>query len=148
MTTFSEAKLKAKLIKAIRTAHPDWVVIAHQEMTTHGVPDLSVTGFGRTTWLECKLAKPVLKSKGVQDVTCLKLEAAGRNCYYIVWYEAREYTETLIVKPSVVFEERWLKDYEVAKTGYDHTAVVEFLERIPVPPMSERTLIGASGVDA
>ena len=130
----NESSLKTKTISAIKRTFPHWVVIAHQERGRHGVPDLSITGEGVTIWIEIKFAKPVLNSKGIQDVTCAKLAHAGGNCYYLIFFDSPRGRETIIATPRAVFAETWLTDYEMCVSGFDFDAVVEWLA-----PLNERT---------
>lgn len=59
-----EAKFQAKLLKALR-AHPalkDAVIWKHIDMRNGGIPDLTVTVNGITTWLEIKVYPNKLSS--------------------------------------------------------------------------------------
>lgn len=134
----TEASLKQKLVKQLARAFPKWVVMAHQEMGRHGVPDLSITGGTlHTVWLELKYAHPKLRSEGIQDITMTKLEAASWNAWYVIWFDTPLQQETLIVRPSVVFQGNWLQEFEARAQGIEQQVVIEFLRRIGFPNLRE-----------
>jgi hypothetical protein len=67
-------ELQKRLNDALRgTPH---VVIKHNDALP-GVPDTSVTYNRRTLWLESKKADPSFVFGGLQQLTCLRLAAAG-----------------------------------------------------------------------
>ena|SRR5215467_12268099 len=95
-----EKYLKKVLTAKLRKTRPNWVVLRIETgETTAGVPDLLVVGEGFTSLWEGKYANPDFKSKGIQELTCLRLDRAG-YCRYIVWQELDETKRTLIMKPS------------------------------------------------
>lgn len=113
-----ESGLKSALLKQMKILLPGFVVLAHSERVRSGVPDWSVTGAGRTTWWEFKHSAPDFMSHGIQELTCLRLAAAG-YCRYVVWEERNGIKRTLIVHPKhlkdltsetwcVMFDHRWL----------------------------------------
>jgi len=122
-----EAQLKALLVAKVKELLPPFVVIAHTETFRAGVPDLSITGGGRTTWWECKHGTPGFASTGIQELTCLRLAIAG-YCRYIIWSEAYDGTDkqTLIVHP------RKLKDVEpeLSFSSYNMTKLVDLIAKI------------------
>jgi hypothetical protein len=94
----SEGWLTRKLIEAVRLTMPGAEVIKHADRITSGVPDLSVTWNGRTSWYEIKHADPNFSSMKLQELTCLRLAAVG-ICHYIVFSTQHDLQRTLIVQP-------------------------------------------------
>jgi hypothetical protein len=84
----TEGALKSTLVKKLREAAPHFVVIRHEDTSRSGVPDISVSGNGKTTWWEVKYGKPSWKSMGIQELT-LKRLAKVSYARYIVFTEDR-----------------------------------------------------------
>lgn len=116
----SEAKLVAALMKALGPELPGYVIIKHHDTITAGVPDLSVTGRGRTTWLEVKYANPKIYFRGAQSELMKKLYASG-SAFYVVYRENPDAVE--IVAPSN------LEHPILTAAGHDHRAVAAFINR-------------------
>ena len=95
-----ESGLKSKLMAELRK-HAMIVALRHEDVRTAGIPDLSTTSGGRTVWWECKHGTPLFGTTGIQELTMLRLAAAGL-ARYIIWQENADGTErqTLIVRPS------------------------------------------------
>jgi hypothetical protein len=125
-----EAKYKGLLGDQFKLDWP-WVVWQrHEDHFAYGIPDISVTGGGATTWLEAKVLNPRLKSKRIQEVQLLKLGTQGR-AWYIIW-DLRVKTQPLtrIVHPKQVVNRLFLDTTEHDErtyTGIDHRSVVEFI---------------------
>lgn len=84
---------------------PEWEVIKHADKFTSGIPDMSVSGNGRTSWLELKLLKrgelAVNAVEPAQRITCCRLErATGGRCWVIVYRASRWEDSTTIYRPS------------------------------------------------
>jgi len=122
-----ENALKGALIKHLRAAFPYFVILPHQDGYTAGIPDISISGNGRTSWWECKHGTPEFKSTGIQELTCLRL-ARNSYCRYIIWKEKGEDKETLIVHPLFLK----MADPEVHSPGFDHHFVERFIRRVHV----------------
>ena len=90
----TEATLKSALVRQLKLI-PYSLVLRHEDKITSGIPDISFTRGGRTTWWECKFANPSFKSKGIQDLTMKKLGRFGL-AFYIVWTP----TEVFITDPE------------------------------------------------
>jgi hypothetical protein len=111
-----ESDGKAALMRELRVRLPGCVALRHEDRFTSGIPDISVTLHGRTTWWEAKVT-PVV-SEGIQELTMLRLAAAG-YARYVIWEERRGIKRTLIVHPKYLkdltpesfcigFDMRWL----------------------------------------
>ena len=80
-----EGDLTRKLVAHLRKELPKAVVLRHVDAVTAGVPDVSVTLCGRTTWLEVKHVNPHERHGAVQALMCQRLGKAG-HCYYVYFY--------------------------------------------------------------
>ena len=121
-----EAELKTAFGKELRRQIPGAVTVLH---VSTGAPDRAITFGGLTTYLEFKHGTPTFDSPGIQELCCMRLEAAGR-CRYVVWQENANGAgqRTLIVRPRMVFRrEGWCLDAEKTFVGFDHKAAVRWL---------------------
>lgn len=128
MTTIPkrEAELKRALVATLKRR---FFVQAHSEARKYGVPDLSVSGNGRTTWYELKHATPNFTTQGVQEITCLQL-AKYSFCRYIIYYEWQESFMTYIVHPSEVYERKGKIGniaHEDVFFNHNHHAVLQYI---------------------
>jgi hypothetical protein len=82
----TEQTIKRALMTAIKTLTPEAVAIRHEDKFSAGIPDLSYSLNGRTTWWEVKYADPRLVSQGVQRHLCSRLDAASL-CRYIIYQQ-------------------------------------------------------------
>jgi hypothetical protein len=123
-----EAQYKGQLGLQFKTDLPKAVWQRHEDHFTYGIPDISITVLGHTTWLEGKVLAPRLKSKRIQEVQLLKLSNQGR-AWYIIWDLRDKIPLTRIVHPRDVLNRQFLKDLhdERTYTGIDHRSVVEFI---------------------
>lgn len=121
----TEADLKQTLVKLLRSRAPHFVVFRHEDVSIAGVPDMSVTGYGVTTWWECKHATPYVRSSDLQEIRMRQLAGAGFAARYIIWSERKDIKRTLIVHPR--FFEEWETHYEREWPGFNHRAVVDYL---------------------
>jgi hypothetical protein len=111
-----ESDYKATLMRELRARLTGCVALRHEDRFTSGIPDISVTLHGRTSWWEAKVT-PVV-SKSIQELTMLRLAAAG-YARYVVWEDKCGIRRTLIVHPKhlsdltpeafcVGFDMKWL----------------------------------------
>lgn len=120
----NEAKLKSELMAVLRPHIPGAVCLRHEDKLTSGIPDISVTWGNRTSWWEVKYADPRLESKGIQDVTMMKLAGAG-TANYIIYYEFHDLQRVIIAEPRMVISntgERvndWMT-HAISASGFDH----------------------------
>ena len=126
----TEADLKGDLCVYLRTALPKSFVKRHEDYCTSGIPDITVTWNGKTTWIEAKLANPDLKKKGIQTYSAMKLFEQG-SCWFLIWEEKRGERRTLIVDPHDVHNKTIDQTpNERITEGFDHAFVEEFIRRI------------------
>jgi hypothetical protein len=123
----NEATLKNQLVKKLRELMPGFVILRHEDRHTAGIPDISVTGCGRTSWWEVKHANPDWKSRGIQELTCMRLAAAG-ICFYITYEDKTGVKRTIISTPREAaatggLEGEWTR-------GFDHRFVATFIMKV------------------
>lgn len=127
-----EANLKRALKQLIYRELPNFYIISHEDVSKSGIPDWSISGNKKTSWLEFKHATPQFESDEIQEITCCSL-AATSFCRYVIWRQYGEEgpKETLIVHPNSV---RLRKDYglkiENAAEGFDHQFVLNYIRGI------------------
>lgn len=99
-----EAKLKSNLMIMLRQALPKYVLFRHEDKFTSGIPDISITGFAKTSWFEVKHATPDFDSPGIQELTMLRLAAAGFHARYIIFTEDKngDFKKTFIIHPKYI----------------------------------------------
>lgn len=73
-----EARLKGLLVKAIRAQLPGAVVYRHEDTFTAGIPDVSVTWEGVTSWWEVK-AEPLGRTSTPTALQLRELERLSRH---------------------------------------------------------------------
>lgn len=119
-----EAKLKQGLCDDLRK-HPKMLVFRHEDRFTHGIPDISCTGNGRTIWLEVKFGDPGFTSRGIQEATMKTLAQFGL-ARYIVYLRTPTEERTYIVPPRMIdLDPRMWKH---SCSGFDHNFVTRFVQ--------------------
>lgn len=94
-----EAALKSDFVVKVKQHMRGAVILRHEDVRTAGIPDISITFDGRTTWWEAKHATPGITTYGIQELTMLRLAKQG-FARYLIWYESAIETPcTLIVNP-------------------------------------------------
>lgn len=122
----NESTLVTQLKNALRAAMSGAVVIKHHDAITAGIPDLSVTWSGTTTWLEVKYANPKLLKRELQHQVMLSLERQGQGSAYYVLYVARSFPHVVVCLPSQLDDRMFThRNY----TGFEHTAVAQFIKQ-------------------
>jgi hypothetical protein len=118
----NESDLKGDLVRLVKDMFPHWVVLRHEDHFTHGIPDISVTGNKRTSWIEVKHATPSFKSKGIQELTMLKLARSG-IAFYVVYWQKKEQKRTYLVQANEIMfsSDTW----NCFCHGFNHAWVVE-----------------------
>lgn len=122
----TEANLKSALVVLLRKAFPGYVIFRHEDRHLFGVPDLSVTGNGITSWWEGKHANPKFQSQGIQELTMLRL-AKQSHARYIIWDEGEGAKRTLLVHPQEM--NVWEEAKECA-AGFNHRWVVDQIRKV------------------
>lgn len=121
-----ETNLKSKLMEQIKLHMRGFVALRHEDIRTSGIPDISLTGYNRGGWIEVKHGCPDFDSEGIQELTMLRLAAAGFYAYYLIYLEDKdgESKRTLIVHPKNLKS----LDAEAWCVGHDHRWVVEWFK--------------------
>lgn len=81
-----ESHFQSELVQRARMLAADFLILQHRNPAEAGTPDISLTGLGHTGWYELKVSRkpPVIRSRGVQDVTLARLAARGLARYIIL----------------------------------------------------------------
>jgi hypothetical protein len=104
-----------------------FIVLRHEDKSTYGVPDMSVTGCGKTSWWEIKFANPDFNSRGIQDLTLRRLGNVGLARYIV--YEVTKEKERFV---HIVYP-RDLADWRISGEmfeGFDHLWVIEKIREL------------------
>ena len=126
-----EQTLKRGLMAEIKRVFPASVPLRHEDRFTSGIPDISLSLGGKTSWWEVKLADPQCKSKGIQQYLCQRLNAAS-FCRYVIYQRGiprgrSKRPGRVVIVPPQYFEE-WAKDgIVVSENGFDHIEVVRYM---------------------
>lgn len=132
----NETSLKADLMECMRTNLRGFIGLRHEDKLQAGIPDISVTGLGRTSWWEAKFADPDFTSRGIQELTMLRLAAAGHARYLI--YDASKFVPRILIVHPKHFKE-WATEFEAwvdcradAKGApiFDQKWVVDHIRRV------------------
>ena len=122
-----EKDLVRRLKKTLETRLPGAVVIKHSDAIVAGVPDLSVTWNGATTWLEVKHDVGKIISREIQRWMVKRLAIQGR-CLYVVYRDrAKEGPRTYVISGASDVHEAM--ETVVYRAGHDHDFVAEAIRR-------------------
>lgn len=113
-----ETGLKSKLWPFLKC--PGFVPLRHEDVRTSGIPDLSYTGLGKTSWWEFKHATPDWSTSGIQELTCMRLAVSG-ICRYVFWHEVDDFRETRIYVPGK------MQTPELAMPGFHFEQLAELM---------------------
>jgi len=122
----TETVLVSALVQTLRKAFPSFVIFKHADKFTFGVPDISVTGRMKTTWLEVKYADPTFLSSGVQELAMKRLSATSYG-WYVIYDENEGHRRTLLVVPELLSE--W-KTQHIAVDTFDHEWVAMVIGKV------------------
>jgi len=116
-----ESVLKANLVKTLRESLRTFVIMRLEDRISSGYPDIVISGNKITSWIEVKYGNPNFASKGIQELTMLRLASAG-FASYIVYWEKLAQKRTYIVEPKDIGKPiiEWMNYVE----GFDHSFVL------------------------
>lgn len=75
----TESQFTQRLLRELRRRMPDAVIFKHNDRTTGGIPDFSITVGGKTTWWEVKVYPNKLSTLQMET-----LRRLGSACAYLV----------------------------------------------------------------
>lgn len=123
----NERILKAALMKELRSSLPHFVAIRHEDKLTSGIPDISVSGNKKTTWIEVKYGDPSFASKGIQELTLSRLSRAAHDAFYVVFIlDKLKDKWTYIVAPQDIGKKP--SDWPLFSRGFDHAFIIEYIK--------------------
>jgi hypothetical protein len=122
----NELSLKRSCVRLLREHLAKAVIFLHEPTlgSSKSIPDISVTWLNRTSWWEFKYGDPTFKLRGDQELSLLRLAAAG-SAHFIIYETRGDVRRTLIVHPRRIGDLK--TDHHAA--GWNHAFVVESIER-------------------
>jgi hypothetical protein len=116
----------------IKKGLPTSVALRHEDRFTSGIPDISVSLNGKTSWWEVKVADPSCRSKEIQKHLCRRLNAES-FCRYVIYRRGLpkgKRPPQIIIVPPLEFE-RWQDaGIVVAEKKFNHASVVLYMAQI------------------
>lgn len=96
-----ESEFKQKIMLRVKERLPGYIAFRLEDKSLSGLPDIVLNGGNRTSWWEVKHGDPHFDSKGIQELTMLRLAVAS-TARYIIFLESAEGggKQTLIVHPK------------------------------------------------
>jgi hypothetical protein len=116
-----ETKHQNKCLKLLHAELVGAVVIKHSEGFTSGVPDVSVTWQGKTSWWEFKHGATLKWANGLQQLTCRRLAAAG-VCHVVFYSDVNGIKTTQILTPD--------ETIVASVENFDHRFILGFVKVI------------------
>lgn len=142
----NEAAIVAKIRVEVKKRFPSAVFFKHQDLTTGGIPDISVSYAKQVTWIEVKLLKEKeTASTFRQHIDALQLALnisleREAECYYLIARLVKKALSAYLIHPT---ELRHVRAYSEAgsfdiqtlsrnseKHGDFDTVLEELLERL------------------
>lgn len=134
----TETKQKSSLISKWNETHrlEGDIVLRHENRFGKGMPDISITAFGYTSWFEGKVwtgSKRSATSRDLRSPQHLKMRKFERVgvAYYIIWREVED--DTIIIEPTYLGDIRAKHVPEAVYIVVPYTApsrVVSVMRRI------------------
>ena len=81
----TESSVRRDLMRWLKIQLPTAVAIRYEDRYTKGIPDLSVSYNGRTSFWEIKYADPHCVTTKVQHHMCSALDREGFHCRYLIF---------------------------------------------------------------
>jgi hypothetical protein len=133
----TENELLAKSLVKIRAACSG-VIFKHADSMTTGIPDVSWTALGKTSWWEWKWwqyrhsKEPKIRDTGLQRFTMCRLEANGFAAYYFVFEEHQDDVKRIwaVAPRDVKANGTYLGEVISEGKQYSFTNVVEFMQKV------------------
>jgi len=133
-----ETKLSSALVKKFRTVLPHYITFKHPGHVTAGVPDVSTTGDGTTTWFEAKRLvrwRDAAGTTGPQYLNIQRMAEQG-SVYYVVYSDPDnpgEEKSVRIYHPNAAMMHNGRlhfieKDALLFAPGHNHLEVVRWVQ--------------------
>jgi len=81
----TEATVRRDLMRQLQIQLPAAVAIRYEDRYTKGIPDLSVSYNGKTSYWEVKYADPHCTTSKVQHYLCTQLDHQAFHCRYLIF---------------------------------------------------------------
>jgi len=123
----NERSLTSGLMLVLGVMFPRAEIIKHSDRFTSGIPDLSVTNAGLTTWIEVKYVRRGSSLRAevspIQLLRCRRLARATRDrCWFIAYYEHPR--RVCLVTPSTLAACKTGEPIPAHESeGFDHSIV-------------------------
>ena len=141
-----ESTLVTQLKNALCAGLPGAVVFKHHDAITAGIPDLSVTWKGTTTWLEVKYNTDRIRP--LQHNTLLRLARQNR-AYYVIYHlkpqKVRLVNPLLIPDAAGAILEGWDHRGVVALIRSLHLAASTGVDHPPILKTTDKDTTSAQG---
>jgi len=122
-------------MRQIQTQIPEALAIRYEDRYTGGIPDLSISWRGQTSFWEIKYADPSCVTSKVQHYLCDQLDTHGFHCRYIIFQRGipkRSHPrprQIRIVKPTDF--DHWAHLGLVVSDGrFDYDALVDHIATV------------------
>ena len=129
----TETTVRRALMRQLQIDLPDALPLRHEDLFTKGIPDLSLSYAGHTSWWECKYtATNQCATTKVQRYLCEQLDLRGFLCRYIIFrrgHNGKWPREIRVVKPHDVHGTAWRHVGRTISTGaFDYAALVRYIQ--------------------
>ena len=124
----TESDIKSRLCRMLRERAIQlgefWLILRHEDSVITGLPDISISANGKTTWWEVKYGNPLFQTTGSQKLLCRKL-AMTSFCRFLVFRETKDGKNrmTAIVNPIEATE------YQ-SVGGFNYEWVIEYIRGV------------------
>ena len=81
----TEATVRRDLMRQLQIQLPAATLIRYEDRFSKGIPDLSVSYNGKTSFWEIKYADPDCSTSNVQHYLCTRLAHSGFHCRYLIF---------------------------------------------------------------
>jgi len=126
----TEATIQAALLPKIRAGLPGSVVTKHSERLVAGVPDVSVSWRGLTTWWELEHWNPKRSEDPRQDFLIAKLSVQAPVRYVIYLGSKHKHGPRTLVAAQLVLALSATFQESLGVLGYNHDHVVTEIKRL------------------